>query len=162
MASIAIESSDVVLIGEQVGNVVDVFEIGRRAYRKTVQNLSLAFAFNGIGVPLAVTGWVHPAWAMAAMVASVSTVLANSFGVAFFRRPKRHVEQPVETLELQVPAMHCDGCLAKIREAVAALQGVESVDGEPETKQVRIVYRPDATRPERIRETLASAGFPAG
>ncbi len=77
---IAIESSDVVLVGERLAAVVDAYHIGRRAYRKTVQNLVLAFAFNGIGVPLAVTGLVHPVWAMIAMVASVSAVLLNSFG----------------------------------------------------------------------------------
>ncbi|MDP9475776.1 MAG: cation-translocating P-type ATPase, partial [Actinomycetota bacterium] len=74
---IAIESADVVLIGERLGAVVDAYQIGKASYRKTVQNISLAFAFNGIGVPLAVTGLVHPAWAMAAMIASVTTVLTN-------------------------------------------------------------------------------------
>jgi heavy metal translocating P-type ATPase len=76
---IAIESADVVLIGERLGAVVDAYYIGKASYRKTVQNLSLAFAFNGIGVPFAATGLVHPVWAMIAMAASVSTVLVNSF-----------------------------------------------------------------------------------
>lgn len=76
---IAIESSDIVLIGEQLTAVVDAYDIGRRSYRKTVQNLILAFAFNGIGVPAATTGLVHPVWAMIAMIASVSAVLTNSF-----------------------------------------------------------------------------------
>lgn len=76
---IAIESSDIVLIGERLSAVMDAYHIGRTSYRKTIQNLVLAFAFNGIGVPAAATGLVHPVWAMIAMVASVSTVLANSF-----------------------------------------------------------------------------------
>ena len=86
---IAIESADVVLIGERLGAVVDACQIGRQSYRKTVQNLSLAFAFNGLGVPLAASGLVHPVWAMIAMVASVSTVLANSFGGRLLPRPRR-------------------------------------------------------------------------
>lgn len=57
----------------------EAYQIARGSYRKTVQNLSLAFIFNGIGAPLAVTGLLHPVWAMLAMVASVSTVLLNSF-----------------------------------------------------------------------------------
>ncbi len=76
---IAIESSDIVLVGERLTAVVDAYHIGRSSYRKTVQNLVLAFTFNGIGVPLAVTGLVHPVWAMIAMAASVSAVLLNSF-----------------------------------------------------------------------------------
>ncbi len=77
---IAIESADVVLMGERLLAVVEAYQISRRAYRKTVQNLVLAFSFNGIGVPLATTGLVHPVWAMVAMAASVSAVLLNSFG----------------------------------------------------------------------------------
>ncbi len=77
---IAIESADVALVGERLAAVADAYHIGRRSYRKTVQNLILAFSFNGIGVPLAVTGLVPPVWAMVAMVVSVSTVLLNSLG----------------------------------------------------------------------------------
>ncbi|AFZ69283.1 copper/silver-translocating P-type ATPase (plasmid) [Deinococcus peraridilitoris DSM 19664] len=89
---IAIESADVVLIGERLTAVVDAYHIGRASFRKTVQNLTLAFLFNGIGVPLAMTGLVHPAWAMAAMLASVSTVLLNSFGGRLL--PKRRNSSP--------------------------------------------------------------------
>jgi P-type Cu+ transporter len=85
---IAIESADVVLIGERLDAAVDAYYIGKASYRKTVQNLALAFAFNGIGVPLATTGLVHPVWAMAAMAASVTAVLMNSFaGKLLPRRP---------------------------------------------------------------------------
>ncbi len=76
---IAIESADIVIVGERLNSVMDAYEIARATYRKTVQNLVLAFTFNGVGVPLATTGLLHPVWAMVAMVASVSTVLANSY-----------------------------------------------------------------------------------
>ncbi|PSP84818.1 heavy metal translocating P-type ATPase, partial [Halobacteriales archaeon QS_1_68_17] len=77
---IAIESADIVLMGERLGGVMDAYEIGQESYRKTRQNLTTAFAFNGIGVAAATTGLVHPVFAMVAMVLSVSAVLANSFG----------------------------------------------------------------------------------
>ncbi len=83
---IAIEAADVVLTGERLGAIVDAIEIGRLSYQKTVQNLWLAFTFNGVGVPLAATGLVRPGWAMAAMVASVSLVLLNSFGGRLVRK----------------------------------------------------------------------------
>jgi heavy metal translocating P-type ATPase len=76
---IAIESADIVLMGERLGGVMDAYEIGEESYRKTRQNLITAFSFNGIGVAAATTGLVHPIWAMIAMVLSVSAVLANSF-----------------------------------------------------------------------------------
>ncbi len=83
---IAIESADIVLTGERLTAVIDAIEIGRSSYKKTVQNLWLAFTFNGIGVPLAVTGLVSPAWAMAAMIASVSLALLNSFAGRLVKR----------------------------------------------------------------------------
>ena len=76
---IAIESADVVLMGDRLGGVMDAYEIGENSYEKTKQNLLAAFGFNGIGVAAATTGLVHPVFAMFAMVLSVSVVLANSF-----------------------------------------------------------------------------------
>jgi heavy metal translocating P-type ATPase len=76
---VAIESADVVLLGERLGGVMDAREIGRESYRKTRQNLAVAFSFNGVGVAAATTGLIHPVFAMLAMVLSVSAVLANSF-----------------------------------------------------------------------------------
>ena len=76
---IAIESADIVLMGDRLGGVMDAYEISRESYRKTRQNLAAAFSFNGIGVAAATTGLVHPVFAMIAMVVSVSVVLANSF-----------------------------------------------------------------------------------
>jgi heavy metal translocating P-type ATPase len=77
---IAIESADIVLMGDRLGGMMDAHEIGQESYRKTSQNLTTAFAFNGIGVATATTGLVHPVFAMIAMILSVSAVLANSFG----------------------------------------------------------------------------------
>ena len=77
---IAIESADAVIMNHSLGAVPDLLDIGRRSYRKTAQNLSIAFSFNGLGIPIAATGLLQPVWAMIAMVASVTVVLVNSFG----------------------------------------------------------------------------------
>jgi heavy metal translocating P-type ATPase len=86
---IAIESADVIIVGDKLSAVLDAYYIGRNSYGKTKQNLALAFSFNGIGVPLAATGLVHPVWAMAAMGFSVATVLLNSFGGRLMPKTKR-------------------------------------------------------------------------
>ncbi len=82
---IAIEAADIVLVRSSLEGVLQAHQIARISYRKTVQNLVLAFAFNGVGVPLAALGVVSPAWAMLAMVTSVSAVLINSFAVRLTR-----------------------------------------------------------------------------
>lgn len=75
---IAIDSADIIILSNRLDGVVTAREISRRAYRKMVQNVSLAFLFNGIGVPLAATGLLYPVWAMVAMAVSVTTIFFNS------------------------------------------------------------------------------------
>ncbi len=153
---IAIESADVVLIGERLGAVVDAYHIGRASYRKTVQNLSLAFAFNGIGVPLAVTGLVHPVWAMVAMVASVTTVLTNSFAGRLLPKARRGRQAQ---LTLRIANMHCEHCLESIKQAACKLRGVEDVAGDPQGQVVTVTYREGAVEPDGIREAIVERGF---
>lgn len=153
---IAIESADVVLIGERLGAVVDAYHIGKASYRKTVQNLSLAFAFNGIGIPLAATGLVHPVWAMIAMAASVSAVLTNSFAGRLLPGLRRGRQT---RLTLKIANLHCEHCIASIRESVGKLDGVEEVTGDPSMQGVTVTYREGTTQPDGIREAIVERGF---
>ena len=75
---IAIESADIIILGARLDLIVTAREISRSSYRKMVQNIALAFLFNGIGIPLATTGLVYPVWAMAAMALSVTAIFVNS------------------------------------------------------------------------------------
>jgi len=90
-ADIAIESADVIILNKRVGAVLDAYEVSRSSYRKIVQNVSLAFLFNGLGIPAAATGLVYPIWGMVAMAASVTTIFINSLwgrGSYFFQAIK--------------------------------------------------------------------------
>jgi len=40
--------------------------------------VTLAFLFNGVGIPIAATGLVYPVWAMVAMAVSVTAIFFNS------------------------------------------------------------------------------------
>jgi heavy metal translocating P-type ATPase len=75
---IAIESADIIVLGTRLGLIRIAREISRHSYRKMVQNIFLAFAFNGIGIPVAVTGLIDPIWAMLAMAVSVTAIFVNS------------------------------------------------------------------------------------
>ncbi len=185
---IAIQSSDVVLIGERLSAVLDAYEIGGVSYRKTAQNLWLAFIFNGVGVPLAVTGLVHPVWAMIAMAASVSTVLLNSFGGRLLSPSKavpatleekagvrRSVgrdaaERELEALVpasaaaaacavLEVPDIHCDACEKRVETLVGSLAGVEAAEVDAKTKSVRVTFLRDRIGLTEIEGAVTSLGF---
>lgn len=75
---VAIESADIVIVGNRLDAVLMARDIGRRSYRRTQLNVVFAFLFNAIGVPIAATGLLYPIWAMVVMVVSVTAVLANS------------------------------------------------------------------------------------
>ncbi|HEU4367857.1 MAG TPA: heavy metal translocating P-type ATPase, partial [Methylomirabilota bacterium] len=75
---IAIESADVVIVGNRLRAVVTAREVSGRSYGKTKQNVFLAFLFNGLGIPAAATGLVYPVWAMVAMAASVTSIFVNA------------------------------------------------------------------------------------
>lgn len=77
---IAIESSDIIIVGNRLEALLTARDLSIRSYRKTKQNVALAFLFNGIGVPAAATGLVYPVWAMAAMALSVTAIFINSIG----------------------------------------------------------------------------------
>jgi heavy metal translocating P-type ATPase len=86
-ADIAIESADVIILNKRLRAVLDAYEVSRYSYRKMVQNVFLAFLFNGVGIPAAATGLVYPIWGMVAMAASVTTIFVNSLwgrGAYFF------------------------------------------------------------------------------
>lgn len=156
---IAIESADVIIIGDRLSAVVDAYYIGRSSYGKTKLNLALAFAFNGVGVPAATTGLVHPVWAMLAMVASVSTVLLNSFGGRLVPKPKLGRKMQVNKVILEVPSMHCEGCLSTIIKAVSQIKGVESVKGDLKKRLVIVGYRDGEEVEENIRRKIIGKGY---
>lgn len=173
---IAIESSDVIVMGERVGAIMEARAIGGLSYRKTVQNLWLAFFFNGVGVPLATTGLVHPSWAMIAMAVSVSAVLANSFGGRLLRPgsaassaatiPSAGDETrmdaddaPTAELSFSVPEIHCAACADTIRLHLKTLSGVERVDADAAAKIVKVWYRPDVTDREQVQGVFRTLGY---
>ncbi|MDP9438098.1 MAG: cation transporter, partial [Actinomycetota bacterium] len=113
-----------------------------------------------LGVPLAVTGLVHPAWAMAAMIASVTTVLTNSFAGRLLPKGRRRKTPRRESrLTLKVTNMRCEHCLESIREAACKLEGVEDVSGDLEEHGVTVTYREGVAEPDGIREAIVERGF---
>src|SRR5699024_1704370 len=77
---IAVESADVVIVRDDLRAILTAQQLSRSSYRRTRQNVALAFLFNGTGILVATTGLVYPVWAMVAMALSVTTIFVNSLG----------------------------------------------------------------------------------
>jgi heavy metal translocating P-type ATPase len=88
---IAIDAADVVILNNRLDAVLAAREVSRWSYRKLLQNVALAFLFNGVGIPLAATGLLYPVWAMAAMAVSVTSIFFNSL----WGRPRLFIDAVV-------------------------------------------------------------------
>jgi len=159
---IAIESADIILMGERLYALVETFEIGENSFRKTTQNLLLAFSFNGIGVPLATTGLLYPVWAMIAMVASVTAVLANSFWGRLISKASQFREQEKEqqqSITYRVPNMHCEHCVETITNTLN--QRFEDITVEPDLDQseVTVVFTNGNINDSSLREAFVEIGY---
>ena len=75
---IAIESADIIILSNRLDALPVAREISCYSYRKMLQNVTLAFLFNGIGIPIAATGLIYPVWAMVEMAVSVTAIFINS------------------------------------------------------------------------------------
>jgi Cu+-exporting ATPase len=89
---VAIETADMILVSNELGDVAAAIELSRRTMKTIRQNLFWAFAYNVVGIPLAAgllypwTGWLlSPIIASAAMAFSSVSVISNSLRLRGYR-----------------------------------------------------------------------------
>lgn len=187
-ADIAIESADVIILNQRLGAVLDAHAVSRHSYRKIVQNVLLAFVFNGIGIPAAATGLVYSIWGMVAMAVSVTTIFINSLwgrGAYFLRRDQgrwKHRKQAstrgrdtayahgriarrslrVATVVLEIVGnqrMHCEGCQERVETMLGELPGVRKVRATARKQRVEVLFDPTQVQQNAIEERMREAGY---
>jgi len=75
---IAMKAADIVLMGDSLRRMLDVFDLSAKTRRVVRQNLFWAFFYNTLGMSLAVTGILNPIAAAGAMFLSSLSVIGNS------------------------------------------------------------------------------------
>jgi copper chaperone len=66
----------------------------------------------------------------------------------------------LDQVTLTAPDISCGHCVATVQKEVGALQGVETVQANVDTKQVQIAFDPNQVSLVQIKETLDEAGYP--
>jgi len=82
---VAIEASDITLVGDDVLGVPTAVRLARQTFRTIVQNLFWAFGYNVALIPLAAAGKVNPILAGLAMGFSSVSVVANALRLKRYR-----------------------------------------------------------------------------
>lgn len=77
-ANIAQNTADIVLWGEKLSPILDIFSITKQQFKIIKENLAIALIYNLLAVPFAIMGYVTPLIAAIAMSSSSILVLLNS------------------------------------------------------------------------------------
>jgi Cu+-exporting ATPase len=84
----AISAADLILLRDDLGIVPDAIRLARGTFRTIRQNLTWAFGYNIVAIPLAATGFLNPLIAGAAMALSSAFVVGNSVRLRRFGSPE--------------------------------------------------------------------------
>ena len=61
---------------------------------------------------------------------------------------------------LEVPALHCDGCISSVAQVLAGFPGVLSIEGDLERRELTVEYDPTSVTPVAMSAQLAEIGYP--
>ena len=81
-ADVARASAGICLLGDDLTLLPWTIDLARRTVRIVRQNLFWAFAYNVVGIGLALVGWLNPVWAALFMTVSSLMVIGNSLRLA--------------------------------------------------------------------------------
>ena len=67
----------------------------------------------------------------------------------------------MQTIELKVEGMDCQGCVQSVTRMLNGVPGVEKVDVSLEQARARVSYDPAKAGPEQFRRAIERAGYKA-
>lgn len=65
----------------------------------------------------------------------------------------------METVQLNIEGMHCDGCVNSITKALKAVSGVGNVEVSLEQKRATVSYNPAQCGQAELKDAVEDAGF---
>ncbi len=170
-SDIALETSDIVLLRNDLLDVVNVINLSKRVLRTIKGNLFWAFFYNSIGIVLA-SGLLYPLWqiklnpmigSLAMSLSSVFVVL-NALTINLFK-PKKYIEnvkeeEKMKEIVLQVKGMMCEHCKKHVENALTKIPGVTRVEVSLKENSAKIYSTQELNRNDLIN-AVKNAGYEA-
>lgn len=163
-ADIAMDAADVVLMNSKLMDVVSAIRLSRATLRNIKENLFWAFIYNVIGIPLAagvfisLLGWqMNPMFGAAAMSLSSFCVVSNALRLNFFKTDQGKERHKLKKT-IKVDGMMCPHCEAHVKNALEALQGVESAVASHKDKTVEVTLTEDVSI-ATLKDTIEAQGY---
>jgi Cu+-exporting ATPase len=75
---LAAARAKIVVLTQDLGKLIDLFEMAMITYRLTKQNLFWAFFYNVLAIPVAAAGFLHPILASFSMAFSDLVIVGNT------------------------------------------------------------------------------------
>ena len=166
---IAMESADVVLMGESLAGICNAVELSKATIRNIKQNLFWAFCYNTLGIPVAFLGLLSPMIGAAAMSVSSVFVVTNALRLRLFCTKCKiaateemkmeeimiEEEKIMETV-IHVEGMMCPHCKAMVEKVCKAVSGTTDAVVDLQAKTVTVQGDADV---QALKKAIVDAGY---
>lgn len=173
-SDIALDSSDIVLLKNDLIDVLNVISLSKRILNTIKGNLFWAFFYNCIGVVLACGIFyssfgikLNPMIASLAMSFSSVFVVLNALTINFYKpyKIKSKEQKKVEEIKMKkivinVDGMMCNHCKSHVEGACLKVEGVKSAVASLENKNV-VVECDDNTSVDSLISAIKESGYEA-
>ncbi|MDD7735794.1 MAG: heavy metal translocating P-type ATPase [Bacillales bacterium] len=172
-SDIALESSDIVLLRNDLLDVINVINLSKRVLNTIKGNLFWAFFYNCIGIVLASGIFyyslgikLNPMIGSLAMSFSSVFVVLNALTINLFNIKKNNNKKEGEKenmekeLVIKVEGMMCSHCKKRVEDCASSFGNVISCEASLENKELRVVYQNELDVDELIQK-INNQGYKA-
>ena len=168
-SDVAVESSDIVLLRNDLLDVLNVINLSKRVLNTIKGNLFWAFFYNCIGIVLAsglLYGFgikLNPMIGSLAMSCSSVFVVCNALTINFFKvektdKDESSIQLDIKSITLNVSGMMCEHCVKHVKDACEKVSGVSCATPSLENNNVVIEYVGKLNL-ELVIENITKAGY---
>ena len=165
---IAIQSSDIVLINNNLLDAVTAVKLSRATLNNIKMNLFWAFIYNIIGIPIAAGLFylsygitLSPMIAAAAMSFSSIFVVTNALRLKNFKVEKNNTQgENSMNVIVNVNGMNCNHCKMAVEKALNSVDGVVSAEVNLDAKNATVVLSKEVDD-NALLNVVNEAGFEA-